>query len=329
MNWSDDGQLPVAIEHIEQDQILQVGLTYLVQERNLLGEIVPEILALVPDASRWRLTLTGDVAATVNALEARGEGDGYTTSRGAGHVGGVSLPRDDGSFDIVLGAELFVDPPGDYDDLDGLVEAAIKSGRHLARHEAGHVLLRLRDEDALSYRDRPQLTPSAAAWTHNVAVHMDDFRIERHTRMHTPPEFSHLEGLGGAIMHLSRELAASKSSWREDLESAAERSDVAIGGFIRVIAYLASELGLEQQGNPVTPRVEPEKWDRYLGTTWPLWSSLFHKLRPVDEPMSQIELAGILGELCELACNWSGAIGYERGVTDDARTYAFWTRESY
>lgn len=62
--------------------------------------------------------------------------------------------------DSHLGAELFVDPPGDYDDLDGLVEAAIKSGRHLARHEAGHVLLRLRDEDALSYRDRQETRES-------------------------------------------------------------------------------------------------------------------------------------------------------------------------
>lgn len=329
MSVNDDARIPVAIEHVEQDQVLHTGLAYLVQERNLLGEIVPEILALVPDVSRWRLTLTGDSPATVNTLEARAEGEGYTTSRGAGHVGGVSLPRDDGSFDIVLGAWLLVDPPGDYDDLDGLVEAAIKTGRHLARHEAGHVLLRLRDEDGDSYRDHPQLTPSAAAWTHTVAAYMDDFRIERHTRMHTPPEFSHLEGLGDAITHLSRELTAAKSSWREDLDAAAHRSDVAIGGFMRVIAYLGSELGLEQNGNPVAPRVEPEKWDRYLGTIWPLWSSAFHKLRPVDEPMSEIELAGILGELCELACNRSSAIGYERGVTDDARTYAFWTQESY
>lgn len=63
---------------------------------------MPEIYALVPDLGRWRLVLTGDVAATVDAIEGRDEGDSYTTNRGSGHVGGVTLPRDDGTFDIVV-----------------------------------------------------------------------------------------------------------------------------------------------------------------------------------------------------------------------------------
>lgn len=321
--------IALAVEHVEHDQLLHDMLSLLVHQYNLFGEIVPEIHALVPDVRLWRLTLTGDISATVNTLEGREKAKGYTTDRGAGHVGGVTLPREDGTFDIVLGAELLVGPPGDHEDLDGLVENALATGRHLARHEAGHALLRLRGEDADAYRDRPSLTPSAAGWTDVVAAYMDDFRIERHTREHAPPVFSHLDGVEGAIEHLSSELTTAKESWRTDLDGAARRSDLAVSGFIRVIAYLAAELGVNENEHPVGPESDPEKWDRYLGTAWPAWSAAFHKLRPVDEPMDLDALSVVLDELCDLASAWSGAIGYERGVTDDGRMYAFWTEDTY
>lgn len=324
-----EGQLSLAVEHVDHDQLLHDGLSLLIHEYNLFNEIVPEIYALVPDFSKWRLVLTGDIAATVNAIEGRHEGNAYTTNRGAGHVGGITLPREDGTFDIVLGAQIFVSPPGDHEDLEGLVDNARKTAKHLARHEAGHMLLRLRNEDDQQYRNLTRLEPTAAGWTDIVAAYMDDFRIERHTREFTPPVFRHQDDLGAAIDHLSSELTAAKSTWALDLDGAARRSDIAVSGFIRVIAYLSSELGLAEDGEPAFPEIIPEKWDRYLGTAWPLWCNKFHELRPAHEPMSKEQLAAVLTDLCDLASRWSSAIGYERGITSDGRMYAYWTEDAY
>ena len=319
----------IAVAHVEQDDDLCRGLSILAQECDLIAWIVQEILALLPDRTTWRLTLTGDIAATVNEIEGRDEGSGYAIDRGAGHVGGITLPSADGTFDIVIGVENIVNPFGEYDDFEGLAANAIATGRHLGRHEAGHAALSLRGEADEGYRDLPKLDPTAAGWTHAVAAYMDDFRIERHVREHTPPVFSHLDGLSDAIAHLSSELSAANASWKLDLDAAANRSDYGIGGFVRVIAYLAAELGLDDHGQPVVPERTPPKWDRYLGTAWPVWSATFHRLRPVDEPMTSDELSEVLSELCQLVVNWSTAIGYDRGLTGDGRAYAFWTEESY
>lgn len=321
--------LSLAVEHVEQDQRLHDVLALLIHQYNLFGEIVSQIYALVPDLSKWRLTLSGDISATVNTIEGRDETDPYTTSRGAGHVGGVTIPKADGTFDIVLGAEALVSPHGDHEDLEGLIENAMRTGRHLGRHEAGHVLLRLRNEDAESFRSTADLSPSAAGWTDIVAAYMDDFRIERHVRDHTPPVYSHLDGLPGAVEHVSSELRSAKASWSSDIDGAARRSDIAVSGLIRVISYLASELGVDEDGTPAEPERGVRGWDRYLANDWAEWSSTFHKLRPVDEAMSSDELAGVLAELCELASRWSRMIGYDRGITDDGRMYAFWTADSY
>lgn len=319
----------IAFAHVEQDFELHRGLSILVREYDLLGWMVQEILALVPDRTLWRLTLTGDIAVTVNEIKGRDNGSSYTVDRGAGHVGGITLPKADGTFDIVIGVENLVNPFGEYAGLEGLVANAIATGRHLGRHEAGHAALSIRRESDKDYRDLPELDPTAAGWTHAVAPFIDDFRIERHVRDHTPPVMSHMEGLNDAIDHLSSELSTANVSWKLDFEEAANRSDIAIAGFVRVISYLAAELGLDDHGEPVLPESTPPNWDRYLGTAWPLWSAAFHRLHPVDEPMTAEELSEVLSELCELVVNWSAAIGYERGLTGDGRAYAFWTEETY
>lgn len=102
-------------------------------------------------------------------------------------------------------------------------------------------------------------------------------------------------------MHLSSELTEAKASWTEDLDGAARRSDIAVSGFIRVIAYLASELGVDEDGMPISPETVPEKWERYLGTAWPMWSGIFHKLLPADAPMEREKIVEVLGELCDFA----------------------------
>lgn len=312
--------LAISIERIEHDKELHRGVEILAGEYQLFERIVGEILALAPDKGKWRLTLTGDVAATVNSIEGRAANDGYTTDRGAGHVGGVTLPRSDGTFDIVIGLDRIVDPPAPYDDLESAVRLAVATAHHLGSHEAGHVALALRGEASDSYGDKHDLVPSAAIWARQLAAYMDDFRIERHTRAHAPAVDSQQRNLSDAIDHLSSELNGARFTWHVDETESARRCDLAVGGFIRVIAYLAAELGLDDKGQPMLPEPLPEKWERYLGEIWPIWSKAFHRLSPVTEEMSLEDLVTVLTELCLLASNWSGAIGYERSYAQGELT---------
>ncbi|MEC5185932.1 hypothetical protein RCH12_003410 [Cryobacterium sp. MP_3.1] len=319
----------ITISHVEEDGAAHAVLVFLEQECNLVGWIVQEVLALLPNREIWRLTLTGDVAATVNEIQGRSMASAYTTDRGTGHVGGVTLPRADGTFDIVIGIEHLVNPIGDSLEFARLADNAIATGRHLGRHEAGHVLLSLRGESAENYRDLPSLDPIAAGLAPAVAAFMEDFRIERHVREHAPPVFSHLDGLQGSLEHLSSELMAAKASWSSNFEEAIDRSDKVIGDFVRVISYLSAELGLDIDGQPVVPNTAPLHWDRYLGNEWLEWSAAFHRLRPVDEVMALNELSEVLGELCELVVDWAAEIGYARGHAEDGREYAYWTEDKY
>lgn len=319
----------MSFDQIEEGTGLHQGFSILIQATDLLEAMVIEILSLVPDRLAWRLTLTADVAATVNAIDERAAEEGYSTDRGSGHVGGVTLPASDGTYDIVIGIPALLDPPAAFESGEELLALSMATGRHLARHEAGHVALGLRGEADRSYQELSDLDPTSAMCRSFVARYMDDFRIERHLREHARPVYTHEESLGSEIEHLVSELNASKSLLPNGLDEAARRSDIAVSGFVRAIAYLSAELGLDEAGDPVLPEQLPQNWVYYLGTAWPMWSSTFHKLKPADQPMDLDELTSVHAELCELASNWSRAIGYDRGVDHLDRAFAFWTKEVF
>lgn len=305
-------------------------LTQLIEHHNLLGVIASEIYALLPDTSAWALVITGDLPPSVEARTAHRGLSGYTTGRGAGHAGAITLPREEGGFDIVLGVDLLVDPPGDDSDIEGIVASSLATGRHLGRHEAGHVLLSLRGEDSRTFRDDVSGLPlDAVGWTDVVAADVDDFRIERHTREVAPPRFTHVAGLDDALHHLTTELRESKRIAATDPEAAMKRSDIAIVGAIRVFAYLAAELGLDKHGTPVAPAEPSDMWDFYVGDMWPQWSEAFHALQPVDVPMTHQELVTANHALCQLAATWSTRAGYRRDVTAEGVHSAEWADVQY
>lgn len=103
----------------------------------------------------------------------------------------------------------------------------------------------------------------------------------------------------------------------------------AANGLIRVIAYLSAELGLDGQGQPRRPDPSPAGWNDYLEDSWDAWSLTFHRLRPVDEPMTVGELELILVSLCRLATTWLRTIGINYGITDEDREFIFWERDNY
>ncbi|GAA1230064.1 hypothetical protein JOF42_000346 [Microbacterium phyllosphaerae] len=330
MSAKDSAQIQIAysVEHIEEGP--KFVLTQLIEHHNLLGAVASEIYALLPDTSVWALVITGDLPKSVDARTAHRGLSGYTTGRGAGHAGAITLPREEGGFDIVLGVDLLVDPPGDDLDIEGIVASSLATGRHLGRHEAGHVLLSLRGEDSRTFRDDVNGLPlDAVGWTDVVAADVDDFRIERHTREVTPPRFSHVAGLEDALHHLAAELRESKRMSASDPVGAMKRSDIAIVGSIRVFAYLAAELGLDDDGIPVAPSEPSDIWDFYVADMWSRWSAAFHSLQPVDAPMGHHELVAANHSLCRLAAQWSARAGYRRDVTAGGVHTAEWAGMQY
>ncbi len=313
----------------EDDAYARGALTRILQEFGLAQVLVVGILELVPDSSLWRLTISGDMVQTVNELTERGDDNPYTTDRGAGHVGGITLPHEDGTFDIVISGHALVETSVELGSVEELVQHALAAGGHLSRHEAGHAALHIRGEDSATFHDPQGLPPADGVWRKHLASHIDDHRIERYTAVHAPSPFLHVDHLADAIAHLRDELNESKRTWRDDIGQALFRTMTAANGLIRVIAYLSAELGLDEQGHPRRPDPTPQGWGDYLEESWNAWSLTFHRLRPVNEPMTLGELELILVSLCRLAPIWLRTIGINYGITDDDREFIFWERDNY
>lgn len=275
------------------------------------------------------MTLTGDIVATVNRVTERDAEDSYTTDRGAGHAGAITLPHEDGTFDIVVSANVLFATREDVESVEALIAHVIAAAAHLSRHEAGHAALRLRGEDADAYEDVGGLSKSDAACRKPLAAHVDDNRIEQYTAVHAPSPLHHVDHLTDAIAHLRSELNEAKRTWRADIGEAAYRTLNAANGLVRVLAYLAPELGLDESGKPRRPDPLPAGWTDYVEDSWDAWSLTFHRLQPVDEPMTTDEFGAVLADLCRLMNAWLRSIGIEWSLTDDDQEYIFWEKDSY
>lgn len=305
------------------------ALMRLLQEFGLAQSLAAGILGLVPDSSLWRLTISGDMVETVNELTERSEDKPYTTDRGAGHVGAITLSRDDGTFDIVISGHVLVETRDELDSAEEFVQHVVSNAGHLSLHEAGHAVLCIRGEDSEAFHAPQGLAPTDGVWRKHLAAHIDDHRIERYTAVHAPSPFLHVDHLADSIAHVREELNESKCTWQDDSGRALVRTMTAANGLIRVIAYLSAELGLDEQGRPRRPDPTPQGWDRYMEDSWDAWSLTFHRLSPVDEPMTVGELELILVSLCQLTTTWLRSIGINYGITGDDQEFIFWERDGY
>lgn len=309
-------------------------LLFLVQELDGVGLMVREILAVVPAGARWRLTLTGDMVASTDRI--LGRESGYSTDRGAGVVGGRTLRSDDGVLDIVIDVSAILVFPEDLVQPESPEEyrrgfdMAIASARHLARHEAGHVALISRAEHSATFDDLDGLSPTASQWRGTIGAYIDDHRIERDTAVHAPTPLRKSESIAYEIEHLRTALVESHRTWQVDIIPARDGTLNALMGFVRLIAYLSAELGVDSEGNAIAPDPLPEHWNRYLGDGWwARWSEAFHRLEPVTTPSSSKDLRASLVELAEMLVSWLDAIGVRYRIDEQNREYIRWTADAY
>ncbi|MFH8251493.1 hypothetical protein ACH3VR_14065 [Microbacterium sp. B2969] len=313
----------------EADHELLGGLKVLLLEQGLYGTLVAGILELLPDPSTWRLTITNDIVGTVNRLSEPTEDGPYTTDRGAGYVGAITVPSPDGTFDIAMSVEgLLLTAPESASTVEEYRDYVLEVARHLSRHEAGHALLRLRNEHATAFSDAGISDLTEAWWALPLANHIEENRIEQYTATHAPSPRLQVDHLADALGHLRAELNEAKRTWSTDIRAAADRTNIAINDLIRVLAYLAPELGLDDNGRPNRPHPRPEGWNEYIEESWDAWSLTLHELKPVDTPMTALELQGILKLLCRLVVVWMDSIGVDALITEEGQSM-YWTADAY
>lgn len=330
MTDASDPKITVSLEGFsDDDPVLAGAVAFMVERHELLRALVTGVLELVPNPELWRLTFTGNFVGTVNRILDRDEANAYSAERGAGHAGAITLPRDDGTFDIVVSAAVLFRTQDDLGSVEALVAHVLSAADHLSRHEAGHAALRLRGEDADAYQGVQGLRPSDAACRKPLAAHVDDNRIEQYTAIRSPSPSRHAAHLADAISHMRSEFNAAKRDWRADIGAAAYRTLTAANSLVRVMAYLAPELGLDEDGKPRRPAPLPEGWVDYMEDSWDAWSRTFHRLRPVDEVMTVDEIGAVLGDLCRLMNAWLRSIGVNSGITENGQEYIYWEKDSY
>jgi len=320
----------VALEHFDALDTEFSGALVNVIKSGLANTLIAGLQLHLPDLESWRLTISGDVVASVNEIEQREEGNAYTLERGVGQVGARTINVPDGTFDIVIGAWSFM-PVFEVSTPEELINYMHEIGSHLVIHESGHAILHQRGEDSDNFQELATGTKTERSWRKHLAAHIDDFRIEKMTNRAAPSPASNVEGIGATLAHMRNELTESNVLRLADGEAATFRSSTAVNDLVRVMAYLTAELGA---GDTITegmrPEPLPEGWNEYLEEVWDAWSLNLDRLKPADEPMMVAEIASVLTDLCRIVVLWSQSIiGYHFEMHDDGSWTANWSRAIY
>jgi hypothetical protein len=321
----------IGIEHFDVlDDEFATALVNILNNTGLANALVAGLLLQLPDPDTWRLTISGDVVASVNAIEQREEGNEYTLERGVGEVGARTINALDGTYDIVIGAWSFM-PAFEVSSPEELVNYMHNIGTHLAIHESGHAILHQRGEDSEAFQDLSTGTKTERTWRKHLAAHLDDFRIEKMTNRTTPSPSSHVESVGDTLAHMRKELTESNVLRLTDGEAATSRSSTAVNDLIRVMTYLGAELGAGGKiAKGMRPDPLPEGWDEYLEEIWDAWALNLDRLKPADDSMTVDEIASVLTDLCKIVVLWSQSIiGYHFEMHDDGSWTANWSRATY
>ncbi|MBF4621513.1 hypothetical protein [Clavibacter sp. VKM Ac-2542] len=320
--------ISLTVEHVASDSPGEPALL-LLQHFGLAEILVQNVMRLVPDTSRWRLTVTGDMAQTVDAKEGRDASDGYTIERGAGRAGAKTIRQEDGTFDIVIADAAFFETHVSLPDDAAVVQHARDAAAHIALHEAGHVVLFDRAEESEQYQELPSVEGAAWLWRKHIAVWMDENRIEQLTARMAPNPARQVDHLPSALEHLRAEYSEAQRTQQGDGYASYSRTCSAANDTFRVLSYLSAELGLDSDGRPVRPQPRPDDWDAYVEHSWDELSGAFHRLRPADESMSVDELAAVLETLCVAMITWMHRCGVDYEFDSATGPSMWWTRDSY
>jgi len=322
-------QVNLSLEHID-DALAQDVITRILDEGGLAQALASHFLALAPDPSTWRLTLTGDMVKSVNAIRGLSGESSYTVERGSGQAAGRTMKREDGTFDIVLSDVLFHADLQTGETVEDRLQWIGRMYAHLAAHEAGHVALGQRGEDVDVFVPLiSSLPPNQLIWQNVVGVCVEELRCDQYANRVAPVGTTQADGFQDAISHFRNELEEASASWGADIHAAYAKTMGAVSVFLRVLTLVAAETGTDADGQPIKPDSLFVGWNEYVEPIWNEWSSTLHRLGPADIPMSSSAEAEVGCALCRCIPGWLATIGIGHEIDPVRGESMYWTKTRY
>lgn len=313
----------VTLDHMSDDvlgQILVDGGLF----RDHLAGVVADADALVPDGAEWRIHITGDLVRSVNELDPAYATTPYTVERGANTVAGKTVTQDDGTFDVLISSAIWnVEVSDDVEQAVGDMAARV---RHTFMHEAGHVAIDARGEDALSiFPSIDSLDAFEQVWSRHLGFMLEDYRIAIALASIAPVSESWVAMIGNDLAHFEAERARSHQVGVVQGDFGAGR-DVMIEATVhltRALAYLSAET------SDPTPHLEADdlaRWHRFVAPTWPRWVETYGLATPANEPMAADAVADVIASLAALAPEFMRSVGFERKMSEHGES-VWWLRD--
>lgn len=217
-----------------------------------------------------------------DAVMRRDQSVEYSLERGSGMVGGRTMHRDDGGFDVIIDGNYL----GESDGQDGFKVTAAGQPtfdpvsrdllRRMIAHEAQHVIMGQRGTGFDDYQPDLMSGGAAARWLFEVARKMcDEHRAEWNAAQVVGVDPPSVRDVLDVLCHLGEALAAANMLYQQSNHTGADvarlRDDVytACVAYWTQVAYWVAEYRRDGAIADVPEEITRlVVWQRYVGPTW-------------------------------------------------------------
>ena len=257
------------------------------------------------DPGKVRLVVTGDFVGSVRERVDDGPAsDDFNLKRGSGMVAGKTMPRDDGSIDVLLPWWFFsLKLEGEHQ-----VSADYLAVR-TATHEAQHVAMRQNGQSFVA--------PAESSWrernfTNAADSILDEYRAELGVAQLYDNEDSPWAPID-VLSALSRGIAVAVASYQEHLEVdrlAFELGSVCVVAW-KAFAYMAAIDVHSPEKSPVASDVQHDPlWIRMGATSWPHFRAALASAPSGVEVMTEDAVATQVTNLAHTLAAWLIELGF-------------------
>jgi hypothetical protein len=293
--------------------------------RDHFQSLLPEADSLVTPGTEWRIRICGDMPRLVAELDSAYAEVPYSTERGTNTVAGKTVKQDDGTFDVLLSTDIW----NVYEGPD-VEQALIEMGervRHGLLHEAGHVALDSRGEDALSLLPNVEHLPAVQwIWSRHLGFMLEDYRIEFALASIAPVLHPWVNTIGSDLALFDCERSRSHRLGAIDGDYLGGR-DVMIGAAVnltRSLAYLAAETtdpASQFSGEGL------ERWERLVAPTWDEWIAAFQRASGAFDSMAPDAVVAAIETLAQLGHEFLTSVGFVHQVDEQGAESVWWLHD--
>ena len=304
--------MKIEVEHIDEAEFEE----WLISPGGVrCKELIDEVSAIIErqtvDSDSVSIVITGRFNESVESRSPGGPGEAYDNERLAGLAAAKTMPRPDGSIDVVIPGVFFV---GLDDESPSAITLRTQLLIYLAEHEAQHVGMGQRGESLTSSAHEFAGGMSATRFTTSAAIVADEYRAElaavTRRGVDQPYWKSVPESLGSIKPAL---LDALKIRYPgESMERPMSTAYLAAHETWVTLAYLAAHTKVDGDIQDVPHELSSSNaWRRYVGTHWGAFGEILNSLPPGNSACDRDVLKGRVIELSELFRLWFNTFGFD------------------